>query len=89
MTRKIRDFVVTAIGLIVLCGILLSISPDLRERATRMVSDRQFGVVHSAVTHVATSAVETTKGFAGDNTYLFTYLIAGCVFFLLMLKVVL
>ena len=54
VTRKIRDFAVTAIALLVLFGMLLSINPDLRERVTRMVSDRQFGVVQSAVSHVAT-----------------------------------
>jgi len=79
---------VTAIGLIVLCALLLSINPDLRERVTRMVSDRQFGVVHSSVTHVATVAIDTSHGFADDNTYLFGFLVAACLFFVLMVKVI-
>jgi hypothetical protein len=89
VTPRIRDFVVTTIGLLALCGVLLTISPDLRERATRLVSDRQFGVVHSAVNHVARTAYEATRGFAADNTYMFSFLVAACVFFVLMLKVVL
>jgi hypothetical protein len=87
VTRKIRDIAVTAIALAALFGMLLSINPDLRERVTRLVSERQVGVVNSAVTHVATVAVQTTGGFAGDNTYLFTFLVAACVFLVLMLKV--
>jgi hypothetical protein len=54
----------------------------------RLVSDLQFAVVQSAATHVASVAFQTTQNFAGDNTYLFTYLIAACVFFGLMLKVI-
>jgi hypothetical protein len=85
--RKIRDFAVTAIALIALFAMLLSINPELHERVTRMVSERQFGVVQKAVTHVATVAFQTTGGFAGENSYLFSFLVAACVFFVLMLKV--
>ena len=63
VTRKIRDFAVTAIALLALFGLLLSINPDLRERVTRLVSDRQFAVVQSAVTHVATLAIRELAGF--------------------------
>jgi hypothetical protein len=89
VTRKIRDFAVSAIALLALFGMLLSINPDLRERVTRLVSDRQFVVVQSAVSHVATVAVQTTGGFAGDNSYLFGFLVAACIFFVLMVKGVL
>lgn len=89
VTRKIRDFAVSAIALLALLGLLLSISPDLRERVTRLASDRQFGVVQTAVSHVATVAFGATRGFAGDNTYLFGFLVTACVFFLLMVKGVL
>ena len=85
--RKIRDLAVTGIALSALFAMLLSINPDLRERVTRMVSERQFGVVESAVTHVATVAVQTTGGFAGDNSYLFGFLVAACVGLVLMLRV--
>jgi hypothetical protein len=88
VTRKIRDFVLSAIAIIALFAMLLSINPDLRERVTRLVSDRQFSVVSSAVTHVTGSAVDIAQGFAGDNTYLFAFLVAACVFFGLMLKVI-
>jgi hypothetical protein len=89
VTRKIRDFAVSAIALLALFGMLLSINPDLRERVTRLASDRQFVVVQSAVSHVATVAVEATRSFAGNNTYLFGFLVAACVFFVLMVKGVL
>jgi hypothetical protein len=89
VTRKIRDFAVSAIALLALFAMLLSINPDLRERVTRLASDRQFAVVQSAVSHVATVALDTIGGFAGDNTYLFGFLVAACVFFVLMVKGVL
>ncbi len=89
VTRKIRDFAVSAVALLALFGLLLSINPDLRERVTRLASDGQFAVVQSAVSHVVTVAVEATTGFAGDNTYLFGFLVAACVFFVLMAKGVL
>lgn len=88
VTRKIRDFVVTAIALIVLFAMLLSINPDLRERVTRMVTDGQVSGVPSTISYMAESGFAVAKGYAGDNTYLFTFLVAACVFFVLMLKVI-
>ena len=85
--RKIRDFALTAVALTALFAMLVSINPDLRERVTRLVSDREFVVVQSVATHLATIAIQTTGGFAGNNSYLFGFLVAACVFFVLMLKV--
>ena len=88
VTRKIREFVLSALALLVLSGMLLSISPRLRERATQMTSDREFDALSSTVTYAASSALGLLRGYAGDNTYLFTFLIAACVFVVLMLKVI-
>ena len=63
VTRKIRDFVVTAIALIVLFAMLLSINPDLRERVSRMVTDGQVSGVPSTISYMTASAVALREGF--------------------------
>lgn len=88
VARKIRDLVVSALTLLVLFAMLLSISPRLRERAEQMASDRELNAVRSTVSYAAASALGLLQGYAGDNTYLFTFLIAACVFVVLMLKVI-
>lgn len=88
VARKIRDLVLSAFALVVLFAMLLAINPRLRERAGQMVSDRELSSVRSTVSYAAASALGLLQGYAGDNAYLFTFLIAACVFVFLMLKVI-
>jgi len=88
VTRKIRDLVVSGVTILVLCVILMAINPQLRERVTGLASDREFSGVRSAVSFAVSSTVGLVQGYAGDNTYLFTFFIAACVFVVLMLKVI-
>lgn len=86
--RKIRDFVVTACALLALFAMLVSINPRLRERTAQMVSDREFEAVRSTVSQATFSVLSLVQGYAGDNAYLFTFLVAACIFFVLMQKVI-
>ena len=53
-----------------------------------MVSDREFAVVRSTISRAASSAFAVVQGYTGDNTYLVTFLVAACIFVVLMLKVI-
>ena len=88
MSRKISDFVVTALALLVLFGMLVSINPPLRERTRQFVSDPRHDALGSSITHAIESGVAVIHGYAGDNTYMVTFLIAACIFTVLMLKVI-
>jgi ABC-type multidrug transport system permease subunit len=88
VSRKIRDFVVTALALLALFAMLVSINPNLRERTAQMVSDREFYAVRSTLSQATSSVLAVVQGYAGDNAYLFTFLVAACIFFVLMQKVI-
>jgi hypothetical protein len=89
VTSRLRDVVVTGIALTVLITILLAINPQLREETAEVVFDAQFDTLRSVVNQVAASTFGTALGYAGDNTYLFTFLVAACVLVVLMVKVLL
>ena len=74
--------------LIVLAAGLVTIDPRLGERATQVVTDPQLQSARGTVQQVTGSAFMVVRGYAGDNTYLFTFLVAACCFVVLMLKVI-
>ena len=78
----------TAIALVVLCGLLIAISPRLRERAAQVVAHPEWDVFEGKVMHVAVSSMALVHGYADGHTYLFTFLVAACVLVVLMLKVI-
>ena len=88
MSRKIRDLVFTGIALVVLFGMLVSINPPLRERTREMVTNPQWEPVRIAVAQAVVSSSAIMYGYADHHVYLVTFLIAACVFFFLMLKVI-
>ena len=78
----------TILALLVLVAMLISISPDLRERTRQFVAHPQADVLQSTITHVFVSGAAVMHGYAGENTYMVTFLIAACVLTVLMLKVI-
>ena len=78
----------TSLALLVLFALLVSFNPDLRDRVTQVVADPQGAAVHGLVTHAMSSGMAVIYGYAGDHTYLFTFLIAACMFTVLMLRVI-
>ena len=88
MSRKIRDLVFTGIALVVLFGMLVSINPPLRERTREMVENPQWEPLRVALTQTVLSGTAFVHGYADHHLYLFTFLVAAVVFFVLMLKVI-
>jgi hypothetical protein len=88
VSRRIKDVVPTAIALVVLCGLLIAISPRLRERVADVVAHPEWDVMGGTVMHAAASSMAIAHGYADGHTYLFTFLVAACVFVVLMLKVI-
>jgi hypothetical protein len=86
--RRVRDLAVTVIGLVVLCVMLVSINPRLRERTAQVVADPQWDSLRGTVTHAAVSSLSVVHGYADGHSYLFTFLVAACLFVFLMLKVI-
>jgi hypothetical protein len=86
--RKISDLVATSLALLVLFVMLVSINPHLRERTEQAISNPQGDELRGKVTHAFMSGMAVVHGYAGDNTYMVTFLIAACVFTVLMLKVI-
>jgi hypothetical protein len=80
--------VLTVVTLLVLFAALVSINPRLRERTQQMAVDPQWESLRGTVVHAVVSSTSILHGYAGDNTYLFTFLVAACVFVVLMLKVI-
>ena len=78
----------TVVTMVVLFGTLVSINPRLRERAYQFISNPQQDDVSGAVSQTLMSGTSIVRGYAGDNTYMVTFLIAACVFVVLMLKVI-
>ena len=88
VSRSVRDFVITAVTLVVLAAGLVTIHPRLGERAAQVVTEPQLQSARGTAQQVTGSAVMVVRSYAGDNTYLFTFLVAACCFVVLMLKVI-
>jgi hypothetical protein len=88
VSRRIKDVVPSAIALVVLCGLLIAMSPRLRERAAEVAAHPEWDVMGGTVMHAATSGMAMVHGYADGHIYLFTFLVAACFFVVLMLKVI-
>ena len=86
MNKRFRETVIALIALGVLLGTLVSINPRVRERAGDVTSSMQWGTSSSAVQHTFSSIVTMMSSYAGDNVYLFTFLVAACCLFVLMVR---
>ncbi len=78
----------TVVTLLVLFAALASINPRLRERTQEIAVNPQWESLRGTVVHAVVSSTSIVHGYAGDNTYMVTFLVAACVFVVLMLKVI-
>lgn len=78
----------TVIALLALFVMLISMNQDLRERAEQMAAHPDVDSLRGTVTHAIVSGMGVFQGYAGDNAYLFTFLVSACVLVVLMLKVI-
>jgi hypothetical protein len=86
--RKIRDLGFTLIALVLLFGMLVSINPNLRERTKVIIEDPQLDSVRDTLVNSVMSGAFLAQGYADHHLYMVAFLIAACVFFVLMLKVI-
>ncbi len=86
MNKRLRETVIALMALGVLLVTLVSINPRVRERAGDVTSSIQWDTSSSAVQHTVGSVVSVMSSYAGDNVYLFTFLVAACCLFALMLR---
>jgi hypothetical protein len=86
MNKRLRETVLALVALGVMLVTLVSINPRVRERAGDVTSSIQWDTSSSAVQHTFDSVVTAMSSYAGDNVYLFTFLVAACLLFVLMLR---
>ena len=70
-------------------GILTLINPRMRESVGQVTSDVQHQAWSKTSAPIETAAhgvVSTTSGYAVDNPYLFSFMVAAVVLFLLMVR---
>jgi hypothetical protein len=86
--RKIRDLALTLVALVIVFGMLVSINPHLRERTMLLLEDPQWDSVRDTLVSSVMSGAIFAQGYADHHLYMVAFLIAACVFFVLMLKVI-
>ena len=87
--KKVRDLGATLTVLAVLFGMLMAINPRVRERFGEMTANVQGGRVDSSIgpmSNAASAAVAIGADYASDNPFLFAFLVAAVVLFMLMLR---
>jgi hypothetical protein len=86
--RKLSDVALTGFAVVALVVLLVSISPPLREQVQHVFMESAWDVPYGILSNALESGFAIVSDFAGDNSYLFSFLIAACVFFVLMIKVI-
>jgi hypothetical protein len=87
MNKRLRDIVIALAALAALLVMIVSINPRVRERAGEVTADMQWDTSSSAVQHVFESVMTVMTAYAGDNIYLFAFLVAACLLGVMMLRV--
>ena len=84
--KKLRDLAVTLAVLVVLFGMLMAINPRVREQFNEMTRTVQGRESLGPVQNAAYAAVSIGSDYAADNPFLFSFLVAAVVLFMLMLR---
>jgi len=85
--RKLRDFMLTVVTLVVLFGGMASMSPQLRERTTLMISEPGWKTLRSIPVLAVNSGFSYLGDYADYHIYLFTFLVAATAFAVLMIRI--
>jgi uncharacterized membrane protein len=88
VSKKLRDLVITIATLLVLFGGLASINPRLREQTAQMVSEPGWATLRGMATDTFMTGFSFVHDYADFHTYLFSFLIAACVFAFLMIRII-
>jgi lipoprotein signal peptidase len=87
--RKLTDVLLTVATLVVLLGLIGTSSPALRQHLQELVANpQQWESIEGSVNHTVESGTGVLFGYATGHSYQFTFLVAACVFVVLMLKVI-
>ncbi len=89
MTRRLRDIVMSFVVLSFLFLMLVSINPRLRGRVGEFSSGLDSQHVESGgvvVQNAVSAVIASVMGFAAGNMYLFVFLVAASVLFVLMVR---
>ena len=87
--KKVRELAATLAVLGVLFAMLMAINPRVRERFAEMTASVQGRDMNSSIGPVgnaAYAAVSIGSDYAGDNPFLFSFLVVAVVLFMLMLS---
>jgi hypothetical protein len=84
--KKVRDLAVTLAVLVVLFGMLMAINPRVREQFNEMTRTVQGRESLGPVQNAAYAAISIGSDYATDNPFLFSFLVAAVVLFILMLR---
>ena len=84
--KKARDLAATLTVLAVLFGMLMAINPRVREQFGEMTRSVQGRESLSPIQNAAYAAVSIGTDYAADNPFLFSFLVAAVVLFMLMLR---
>src|SRR5688572_23436479 len=85
--KKFQGLAATLVVLAVLFGMLVSVNPRMRERATEIsigVQNQDWDSSGGPIGNFAEAAFSTTSDYAADNPILFSFVFVAVVLFLLM-----
>jgi hypothetical protein len=88
VSRKLSDFALTVVTLLVLFGGLVSIHPGLRQQTVQMLSEPGMNSLRYAVTSVVVTGFSFVGDYADYHAYLFSFLVAAVVFAVLMIRII-
>ena len=89
MRKKFRDTAIALLALAALLVMMVSMNPLVRQRAgalTSGITNEQWESGSTVVSHTVGWIIAVTSGYAGDNVYLFAFLVAACLLFVAMLR---
>jgi len=88
MPRRLRDAALTVVVLLVLFGVLMAISPAMRERVAMFEEGKsdQWSAPRQVASKVMVSTSAMAIRYAGNNAYLVGFLIVAGMLFFLMLR---
>lgn len=88
MHRRLRDAAGTALVMVVLFGVLMTVSPVVRQRVAIIAGADSTEI--SGTQHVASKVMASTGAtavrYAGNNTYMVFFLVVAGLLFVLMLR---
>lgn len=88
VSRRVTDIGATVLAVLVLVAILASVDANVRDHLQEFVSNPQWDSMRGTVTNAVMSGFGVVHGYSSDNTLLFVFTVAACVFVVLMLKVI-